>query len=149
MHSPFCHRYIIGAATPSRTEIGGLQSHRNSHYTIAAKLVVIDGVEPSSKAYETSALTVMLYHHWHPSQESSLNFNLRTVACFPLHYMGIEIGTLGGNRTPNYTFVACRDFRFTTRALFGAHGGSRTHKTLFLRQIRMPIPSHAHLSGTG
>lgn len=118
---------------------------------------MIDGIEPSSKAYETSALAVMLYHRWRPYQESSLNPNLRRVRCYPLHHKDI-VGTLSRNRTYNSTFVASRDIHFTIRALIvfaspmsdaisarkvdqatfsltvengceiGALGGSRTHK---------------------
>jgi hypothetical protein len=49
-------------------------------------LVVIDGIEPSLRAYETPVLAVVRYHRWCPYQESSLNHDLRRIICYPLHH---------------------------------------------------------------
>lgn len=54
---------LFGAVTQNRTEIVCLQDRRNRHYTMTA---------------------------WCPYQESSLNYNLRRIACYPLHYRDIE-----------------------------------------------------------
>jgi hypothetical protein len=61
-----CHtlQHICGSTEKNRTFVNGLSSHRSAiELRYYLNLVVIDGIEPSFPAYETSVLAVVLYHH--------------------------------------------------------------------------------------